>query len=76
MVAGNAEADLLERLKASIWSQQDDTGGFHGVVWRKDDASMVNTTLKLAVLRTSQCEVPLKQVILQWLGMIQLCGLI
>lgn len=59
----------------STHCQEDDVGRLHGVVWRHDDPAVVDTAIKFRVCRAPDSEVPLKQVVLEGLGIVLLSGL-
>lgn len=51
--------------QAATYSHEDDAGWLHGVLGGQDDPAMVDSTLKLRPLRTTDGEVPLKEVLLR-----------
>lgn len=58
MIGGDGETDLVIDLKASRLGQKDKGGWLEGILWRKQDAAMVDAVLIGRVLGPTHRKVP------------------
>lgn len=58
----------------NLYRQHDDAWRFHGIFCRQEDTSMVTPSIKIRPFWSQNSKVPLKQVVLKWLGMVHRGG--
>jgi len=73
--ARNGQTDFLANLKTSIGRQYYYIRWLHGILGWHNNSSMVHPTLKVGIAGPPDSKVPLKQVVLQGLGVVVLVGL-
>lgn len=75
MMTGDAEADLLVDLEATVGSQHDDRGRLHRILGRKHDPTVIDPISEIGVRCASDGKVPFVEIVFKWLGVILFRGL-
>lgn len=60
-----SKVDIRVIIGSVTHRKQNDVGRFHRVLWRQQDAAVVEATVKVGARGAAHCEMPFKQVVLE-----------